>query len=187
MTHFFLVSLPSRAGGLSLGAGFATLLALAFCGCSDSHSPGSGAAGGAPNGGMPGGGRAAGDGGASGSSALCPNAIPVMGQACGALRNCIYHDCAGVGLVSVLCDHQFREVQTAACAATPCGDTSCAPGAVCVTTFATDQTTTRCVSDPCGGGPTGCEYACFANLCAKGLMCYSTTAGLHREVYCEAP
>lgn len=123
----------------------------------------------------------------SGLSAGCPKAIPAPGDPCSGIRVCIYQDCAGRGIVEALCNSQVTDVQTFACKPTPCADTSCPTGTICVSEFANNATTARCVSDPCGKGPVGCDYACYADLCSPGLKCYSTTAGLRQEVDCEAP
>jgi hypothetical protein len=174
----------ARSGSRGLGA---TLLVRALWGCSGNDSSGTGG-GPSGSGGTPSSGGVSGSGGASDPSTGCPDTIPALGDACSGLQTCDYDDCAGMGHVSALCNQsQISSWKTAACTATPCGDTSCDPGAVCVVELSNDTSTARCVNDPCGSGPTGCEYACYANLCAPGLMCYSATADFHRTVNCQAP
>jgi len=161
----------------------AVVVAFMVCGCSGSDSPGTGGGGGASSGG------ASGSAGGPASSGLCPSAIPAQGDACSGVGSCVYRDCAGRGVVSASCNgSQIGNVQTFACTATSCGDTSCPVGTICVSEFSSDaSSTTRCVSDPCGTGPTGCDYACYAKLCSAGLMCYSSVAGGRSEVACQAP
>ena len=161
--------------------GFA--FAFALWGCSGSDGPRTnGGAGATGSGGAEGGGM-------SGLSAGCPKAIPALDDACTGIRNCIYQDCAGRGIVEASCNSKVTELQVTACSATACSDgvTSCPAGSICVTEFTNSVSTTRCVSAPCGKGPVGCDYACYADLCSSGLMCFSTTAGFRQEVFCQAP
>ena len=163
---------------------FASVIVVALGGCSGTDDPrtngGAGATGSA----------GASDGsGMSGLSAGCPKAIPALEDACTGVRSCIYRDCARRGIVEAFCNQKVTQLQTTACTAMACSDgrTSCPAGSICVSEFTNDATTSRCVSDPCGMGPVGCDQACYADLCSPGLMCYSTTAGLRQEVYCQAP
>jgi len=178
-----------RAAARSVRRTFSSLcvcfaFAFALWGCS--HGEGPRTNGGA---GATGSGGASDDAGMSGLSAGCPKAIPAPGDACTGIRSCIYQDCAGRGIVDALCNSMISEVHTTACTATACSDgvTSCPAGAICVREVENNVDTTRCVSNPCGTGPVGCDHACYADLCSPGLMCYSTTAGYRQEVDCQAP
>ncbi|MEI9941681.1 MAG: hypothetical protein WDO69_31080 [Pseudomonadota bacterium] len=172
-----------------VGLASMTALALALGGCSTSDGPGTDGSGGAPgSGGAADSGGTSGSAGTAGLSGRCPQAIPAPGAACAGVGSCIYRDCAGPGVVQALCNgSEIADVTTTACMATACADTSCPSGTICVLEFTNGTTTSRCVSDPCGSGPTGCDQACYRDLCSPGLMCYSTIAGARQEVDCQAP